>query len=95
MVRMETITPAGEGNSLPEPPGAPLPQWVQSQTTYAALEKKADGGWGVRVLKQKIWVEGVSYELQERGPGPTHRLYFRIWPVFILYTDHNFRIWRK
>ena len=50
---------------LPEPAGCPLATWIQSQTTYATLLKKDDGTFGVQVVKQKIWVEGVSYELQE------------------------------
>jgi hypothetical protein len=37
---------------------------VQSQTTFAVLGKGEEGEFEVRVLKQKIWVEGVSYELQ-------------------------------
>ena len=45
-------------------PGAAQKQWVQSQTTFAVLGKGEDGEYEVRVLKQKIWVEGVSYELQ-------------------------------
>ena len=38
---------------------------MQSQTTFAALARDEEGRWCARVLKQKIWVEGVSYELQE------------------------------
>ena len=38
---------------------------TQTQTTYATLLKKEDGSYDVQVVKQKIWVEGVSYELQE------------------------------
>ena len=48
--------------------GAGQKSWVQSQTTFAALERDEHAGPGwlrARVLKQKIWVEGVSYELQE------------------------------
>ena len=45
-------------------PGAPQTTWVQSQTTYVGLAEE-DGVWLPRVRKQKIWVEGVSYELQE------------------------------
>jgi E3 ubiquitin-protein ligase MGRN1 len=47
------------------PPGEALPMWVQTQTTYAVLKKEEEGHWGLQVLKQKIWVKGVSYELQE------------------------------
>lgn len=47
------------------PLGAALPEWVQAQCTYAKLKKDEDGKWVLQVLKQKIWVDGVSYELQE------------------------------
>ena len=43
---------------------------MQSQTTFAVLGKGEDGEFEVRVLKQKIWVEGVSYELQVRTASP-------------------------
>ena len=46
-------------------PGASQKLWVQSQTTFAVLAKDEEGRWVARVLKQKIWVEGISYELQE------------------------------
>ena len=46
-------------------PGAPQRSWVQSQTTFAKLDKDEEGHWMPRVIKQKIWVEGTSYELQE------------------------------
>lgn len=46
-------------------PGTAQKVWVQSQTTFAVLVKDEEGHWCARVLKQKIWVEGVSYELQE------------------------------
>jgi len=45
--------------------GAALPEWIQAQCTYAKLKKDDDGKWALQVLKQKIWVDGVSYELQE------------------------------
>lgn len=67
VVRLECITgaaPDGTERTFPEPAGCPLPQWVQSQTTYATLQP-VESGWAVRVLKQKIWVDGVCYELQE------------------------------
>ena len=44
--------------------GAPQSPWVQSQTTFVSLVEE-DGVWLPRVKKQKIWVEGISYELQE------------------------------
>jgi len=66
VVRMETITKeAPEGAQLPQPAGSPLPKWVQAQTTYATVSRGEEGEPVVRVLKQKIWVEAVSYELQE------------------------------
>ena len=46
-------------------PGAPQKLWVQSQATIAEIDKDVDGHFVARVLKQKIWVEGISYELQE------------------------------
>jgi len=48
-------------------PGAPATDGVQSQTTFAALapDSSSPSGLAPRVLKQKIWVAGVSYELQE------------------------------
>ena len=45
-------------------PGAPQETWVQSQTTFVGLIED-DGLLLPRVKKQKIWVEAVSYELQE------------------------------
>ena len=50
-------------------PGAEQQPWVQSQTTFAVLHREDDGSWAVRTAKQKIWVEGISYELQVRGRG--------------------------
>ncbi|KFM23942.1 E3 ubiquitin-protein ligase MGRN1 [Auxenochlorella protothecoides] len=68
VIRLETVTEAGAaaGRSLEDlRPGEQQAAWVQSQTTYAALLREEDGSHAVRVSKQKIWVEGVSYELQE------------------------------
>ena len=68
VIRLEVITEKGvkEGHSLDElSPGADQKPWVQSQTTFASLIKEEDESWSVRVVKQKIWVEGTSYELQE------------------------------
>lgn len=39
--------------------------WIQSQTTFASVMKNEEGQHICKVLKQKIWVEGISYELQE------------------------------
>uniref|UniRef100_A0A7S0YE84 RING-type domain-containing protein n=1 Tax=Polytomella parva TaxID=51329 RepID=A0A7S0YE84_9CHLO len=70
VIRLETLTDKGreEGRKLEELPiGSDLPPWIQAQTTYAKLvrEDSAPGGWSLRVLKQKIWVNGTHYELQE------------------------------
>lgn len=46
-------------------PGGPQKTWVQSQTTIVEIAKDTDGAFIPHVLKQKIWVEGISYELQE------------------------------
>ena len=68
-----------KGDALPEPPGAALPEWVQAQTTYCILEKTstttstssssmptpARCKYNVKCVKQKIVVDGVSYELKE------------------------------
>lgn len=64
IIRLETLAqPDSEEHSLTEQePGAILQPWTQSQTTYALLGK--DGG-DVQVVKQKIWVGGNLYELQE------------------------------
>jgi E3 ubiquitin-protein ligase MGRN1 len=51
-------------------PGSEQATWVQSQTTFATLHREEDGSFSVRVVKQKIWVEGVSYELQVPLPLP-------------------------
>jgi len=48
-------------------PGGEQQPWVQSQTTFAVLHREEDGAYAVRAVKQKIWVEGVSYELQVRS----------------------------
>ena len=67
VVRLETLKKEGneEHHEFPQPPGGPLPKWVQAQTTYATLVKGEDGKYMCRVLKQKIWVDGTCYELQE------------------------------
>eukprot|EP00210_Caulerpa_lentillifera_P004914 g4690.t1 len=67
IIRLETTNDkaAADGHSLQDlEPGCPTPTWVQSQTTYAYLKRDEDE-WTVVTVKQKIWVEGVSYELQE------------------------------
>jgi len=46
------------------PAGCGMRDWIQSQTTYACLERH-ETTWSVKVLKQKIWVQNLAYELQE------------------------------
>ncbi|KAF5838659.1 hypothetical protein DUNSADRAFT_2423 [Dunaliella salina] len=68
IIRLEALTDEGraEQRSLDGlQPGCELPHWVQSQSTYAKLVTEEDGSIGIRVLEQKIWVRGESYELQE------------------------------
>lgn len=68
VIRLETVTDKGlqDGHKLEDvEPGCATPTWVQSQTTYASLVKEEDGTWDVRPIRQKIWVDNVSYELQE------------------------------
>ncbi len=70
VVRLATVTDRGrrEGYTLDDIlPGEPIPKWVQGQTTFASVSRdpSSDVGWRVKVLKQKLWVEGVSYVLQE------------------------------
>ncbi|GBG71540.1 hypothetical protein CBR_g8958 [Chara braunii] len=67
IVRLETVPknpPPDAPSRENAPPGEMLPKWVQAQTTYAVIEKRGDT-WGARVLKQKLWVSGQVYELQE------------------------------
>lgn len=50
----------------PAPAGSALDARAQAQTTFASVEKTPGASaFAVSVLKQKIWVDGVSYELQE------------------------------
>jgi len=46
------------------PVGGALPQYVQSQTNYCVLAKDGDS-YTPKLMKQIIWKEGMSYELQE------------------------------
>jgi hypothetical protein len=67
VIRLECVTKDGleQGHSLSElKPGGPQKVWVQSQTTFATLHKNEDGEWETNKMKQKIMVNGISYELQ-------------------------------
>lgn len=69
IIRLECVDQSqrgGVGVSLDEVPvGGSTPAWVQSQTNYCVLEKSGDGGFRVKLEKQVIWKEGMSYELLE------------------------------
>ncbi|KAI8464107.1 MAG: hypothetical protein J3K34DRAFT_127513 [Monoraphidium minutum] len=78
VIRLEALTDEGrkQGRALEElEVGGPFPSWTQAQSTYAKLHQDDDGEWQIAVLKQKIWVNGVSYELQARlGAGAHDRI---------------------
>ena len=75
VIRLECVQDDAGGTrtlaDLPEVPNgglAPLEPWVQAQTTYVEFERAGDASapkWSARCVKQKIWVKGASYELQE------------------------------
>eukprot|EP00271_Cylindrocystis_brebissonii_P008130 TRINITY_DN22157_c0_g1_i3.p1 TRINITY_DN22157_c0_g1~~TRINITY_DN22157_c0_g1_i3.p1 ORF type:complete len:529 (+),score=110.86 TRINITY_DN22157_c0_g1_i3:411-1997(+) len=68
VVRSQTIPKNPPPNALDisnDPPGAKLPKWVQSQMTLAVVERHAGDEFTVKVVKQKISVNGQRYELQE------------------------------
>lgn len=65
----ETSREVDRAPSPSGPAGCALDDASQAQTTFAAVAR-GDGGddaasLAVSVLKQKIWVDGVAYELQE------------------------------
>lgn len=66
VIRLETaLEDKSEGKTLADlQEGSSQPLWIQSQTTFATLEQDPNGNWKAKVQKQKIWVAGVSYELQ-------------------------------
>lgn len=42
-----------------------IPEPRQSHTTIAVIDRHTDGSFGLRALKQKLFVDGLSYLLQE------------------------------
>eukprot|EP01026_Neomeris_dumetosa_P020824 TRINITY_DN1841_c0_g1_i11.p1 TRINITY_DN1841_c0_g1~~TRINITY_DN1841_c0_g1_i11.p1 ORF type:complete len:378 (-),score=50.75 TRINITY_DN1841_c0_g1_i11:604-1737(-) len=48
-------------------PGDPIPKWVQAQTSYTILhcDTRNNNKWDAQVVKQKIWVNGSAYVLQD------------------------------
>jgi hypothetical protein len=71
IIRIETLadTEAAKHHSLQErSPGQALVPWVQSQTTCVVLENVHDGGEErCKVVRQRIWVREMFYELQVRA----------------------------
>ena len=70
VIRLECVTGGASavedvGTAPVGAPGCAQPSWVQHQTTFCKLRKRDDGSWGVIATKQKISVDGKSYELQE------------------------------
>ena len=72
VVRLECVVDVPEGSdamdSAPaEPSGSSLTEKSQAQTTFATCGFSSDDDkkFSTTVTKQKIWVDGVSYELQE------------------------------
>ena len=48
------------------PLGGELTANIQSQTTYAEFHKESEqDDWEIRVLKQRVWIAEVEYELKE------------------------------
>lgn len=60
VVKAEATPDNDKSNSEYQKAAAP-----NSQITQAAFEKKENGEYHVRVIKQILWVGGVRYELQE------------------------------
>ncbi|GAX83038.1 hypothetical protein CEUSTIGMA_g10464.t1 [Chlamydomonas eustigma] len=68
VIRIEALTDEGraESRSIESVEvGGEVPQWIQSQTTYARLQRQDNGMWTASNVTQKIWVKGSLYELQE------------------------------
>eukprot|EP01023_Acetabularia_acetabulum_P034122 TRINITY_DN3203_c0_g1_i2.p1 TRINITY_DN3203_c0_g1~~TRINITY_DN3203_c0_g1_i2.p1 ORF type:complete len:378 (-),score=61.72 TRINITY_DN3203_c0_g1_i2:1364-2497(-) len=68
IIRLECLSENSDTHTLEELlPGESLPKWVQAQTTYAVLRQDNDNTerWQVQVVKQKIWVSGSAYVLQD------------------------------
>lgn len=82
IIRLETAVESKcEGRTLNDlKEGSQQPPWVQSQTTFAVLSY-VGGGWSAKVIRQKIWVDSVSYELQVWTPTPCGQMQLLISPV--------------
>ena len=60
--------PAERREAPPEPSGSALDYRAQAQTTFCDVKRVNEDGsvsFASTVTKQKIWVDGISYELQE------------------------------
>jgi hypothetical protein len=70
VIRLEALTDEGRAESRSIDTvevGGEVPQWIQSQTTYARLQLQDNGSWTASNVTQKIWVKGSLYELQVRS----------------------------
>lgn len=68
VVHLEALTDEGraQNKSLDSVQvGAEAPQWVQSQTTFAKMQRHEDGTWVPSTVLQKICFKGKVFELQE------------------------------
>jgi E3 ubiquitin-protein ligase MGRN1 len=68
VIRLEALTDEGRaaGRSLDsEAVGRELPTWIQSQTTYARMQRTEEGIWTPHHVIQKLWYQGKIYECQE------------------------------
>ncbi|KAL4190199.1 hypothetical protein AMTRI_Chr07g23470 [Amborella trichopoda] len=64
-VKADALPPGVNGPPNEEKAQDTTPGAVNSQTTQAVFEKKENGDYQVRVVKQILWVSGMRYELQE------------------------------
>lgn len=68
VVRLEALTDEGRAqgrtfNSVEV--GGELAPWLQSQTTYARMQRLDDGAWAPNNVTQKLWFNGQIFEVQE------------------------------
>ncbi|KAA8545085.1 hypothetical protein F0562_019869 [Nyssa sinensis] len=63
IISAESCSPSLAMNEQPNEP--PVATSLHAQITQAVLEKKNEGHFQARVIKQILWVDGVRYELRE------------------------------
>lgn len=78
IIRLETLADkavASQHSLDSRTPGEALVSWVQSQTTCAVLgDVTADADEeNCKVLRQRIWVHELFYDLQVRTPHSKHQ----------------------